>query len=356
MSTGFTIDLSENDTIDVPYRKVIGSLMYLACTSRPDIMYAVSYLSRFLDKPNQDLWTAGKRILRYLKNTIETGLFYKQGEGSLGAFSDADWAGDKSDRKSTSGSIILYAGNPINWFSKKQSCEALSTAEAEYVAAAASAQELVNLRGVLSEFRDVESAKLKVDNLSAISMMKSYENSKRTKHIDIKEHFIKDLMSKQCRLPFNIKGATRAEDTLEIIHRDVCGPMSGNSFSGARYLLMFTDDHTRMTFGYLLKNKYEVLRNSRFPRKKLSRQGDEIIIHQQDSAQVGDPEINQGMQDQQENQEEVVGDDGETPHIQRRDTHPATRWYDFIPSSIDSGNDACISRRTRHSGRSSIKL
>ncbi|KAG5862838.1 hypothetical protein JTB14_026880 [Gonioctena quinquepunctata] len=170
MSTGFTIDLSKNDTIDVPYRKLIGSLMYLACTSRPDIMYAVSYLSRFLDKPNQDLWTAGKRILRYLKNSIETGLFYKQGEGSLEAFSDADWAGDKSDRKSTSGSIILYAGNPINWFSKKQSCVALSTAEAEYVAAAASAQELVNLKGVLSEFRDVESAKLKVDNLSAISI------------------------------------------------------------------------------------------------------------------------------------------------------------------------------------------
>ncbi|KAG5891432.1 hypothetical protein JTB14_019911 [Gonioctena quinquepunctata] len=148
--------------------------MYLACTSRPDIMYAVSYLSRFLDKHNQDLWTAGKRILRYLKNTIETGLFYKQSEGSLEAFSDADWAGDKSDRKSTSGSIILYA------------------AEAEYVAAAASAQE-----GVLSEFCDVESAKLKVDNLSAISMIKSYENSKRTKHIDIKEHFIKDLISKK---------------------------------------------------------------------------------------------------------------------------------------------------------------
>ncbi|KAG5861074.1 hypothetical protein JTB14_011699 [Gonioctena quinquepunctata] len=127
MSTGFTIDLSKNDTIDVPYRKLIGSLMYLACTSRPDIMYAVSYLSRFLDKPYQDLWTAGKRILRYLKNTIETGLFYKQGEGSLEAFSDADWAGDKSDRKSTSGSIILYVGNPMNWFSKKQSCVALST-------------------------------------------------------------------------------------------------------------------------------------------------------------------------------------------------------------------------------------
>ncbi|KAG5890902.1 hypothetical protein JTB14_029470 [Gonioctena quinquepunctata] len=89
-------------------------------------------------------------------------------------------------------------------------------------------------------------------------------------------------------------------------------------------------------------------------------QEDEIIIHQQDAAQVDDPEINQGMQDQQENQEEIVGDDEETPHIQRKSNKgetstKASRWYDFISSSIDSRNDA--SRKTqRHSGRSSIKL
>ncbi|KAG5884688.1 hypothetical protein JTB14_000384 [Gonioctena quinquepunctata] len=79
--------------------------MYLGCTSRPDMMCAVSYFGRFLDKPNQELCAVEKRTLRYLKNTIDTGLFYKQGEGSLEAFSGADWAGDNSDRKSSNGSI-----------------------------------------------------------------------------------------------------------------------------------------------------------------------------------------------------------------------------------------------------------
>lgn len=199
MVTGFNIDPSsapDTESTNFPYRKLVGSLMYLACTSRPDIMYSVSYLSRYLDKPNKELVTAGKRILRYLKSTADKGLVYKKGPEKLEAYSDADWAGDRSDRKSTSGSLILYGGNPISWFSKKQTCVALSTAEAEYVAAAASAQELVNLKGVLSEFSEVKCATLKMDNLSAVSMAQTYENSKRAKHIDIKEHFIKDLTNK----------------------------------------------------------------------------------------------------------------------------------------------------------------
>ncbi|XP_045482187.1 secreted RxLR effector protein 161-like [Harmonia axyridis] len=157
MVTGFNIDPSsapDTESTNFPYRKLVGSLMYLACTSRPDIMYSVSYLSRYLDKPNKELVTAGKRILRYLKSTADKGLVYKKGPEKLEAYSDADWAGDRSDRKSTSGSLILYGGNPISWFSKKQTCVALSTAEAEYVAAAVSAQELVNLKGVLSEFSE----------------------------------------------------------------------------------------------------------------------------------------------------------------------------------------------------------
>lgn len=218
MITGFQVEKSE-EIIDVPYRKLVGSLMYLACTSRPDILYAVSYLSRYLDKPTPVLWTAGKRILRYLKNTVDTGLMYTRGTEKLVAYSDADWAGDKTDRKSTSGSVVLYAGNPISWFSKKQTCVALSTAEAEYVAGAASAQEVVNLKGIISEFCKIESITLKMDNVSAISMAKSYENSKRGKHIDIKEHFIKDLLSKKV---LDVEYVNSENNIADILTKPLC--------------------------------------------------------------------------------------------------------------------------------------
>lgn len=113
----------------------------------------------------------------------------------MNGYTDADWATDKSDRKSVSGCLIFYGNNPISWFSKKQSCVALSTAEAEYVAAAACAQDLVNLKGILSDFRLDNKTILYCDNRSSILMAKSNENSKRAKHIDIKAHFIKELVA-----------------------------------------------------------------------------------------------------------------------------------------------------------------
>lgn len=189
---------TEEEIIKVPYRQLIGGLLYLSTTSRPDITYAVGYLSRYLDKPTAQLWNAGKRILRYLKGTKDIGLKYfknKEANKTLNGYTDADWATDKSDRKSVSGCLIFYGNNPISWFSKKQSCVALSTAEAEYVAAAACAQDLVNLKGILSDFRLDNKTILYCDNRSSILMAKSNENSKRAKHIDIKAHFIKELVA-----------------------------------------------------------------------------------------------------------------------------------------------------------------
>lgn len=192
MEENFQINPEENQ-INVPYRQLIGSLMYISLTSRPDITFAVSYLSRWLDKPNEQTWKAGKRILRYLQTTKNMGLVYKIRNTNIEAFSDADWGSDKSDRKSISGAILFYGGNPIHWTSKKQGCVALSTAEAEYIAASAAAQELINVKGVLSEFGINECAKLYCDNKSAILISTNYENTKRSKHIDIKYHYLKDL-------------------------------------------------------------------------------------------------------------------------------------------------------------------
>ncbi|XP_056647324.1 uncharacterized protein LOC130451986 [Diorhabda sublineata] len=148
MEKGFQYNDKAKILTNILYRQLIGALMYLATTSRPDISYAVSYLSRFLDRVTEETWTAGKRVLRYLQGTKTLGLTYTKHTNSdviLEGYSDADWATNKESRKSISGSIILYGNNPISWSSKKQTCVALSTAEAEYVAAAQTAQDLINV-------------------------------------------------------------------------------------------------------------------------------------------------------------------------------------------------------------------
>lgn len=168
--------------------------------SRPDIAYPVAYLSRFLDKPTASLWKAAKRILRYLKGTLNKGLVYTRTEDiKLVAYADADWAADRTDRKSTSGCAIFHCANLVHWFSKKQTSVSLSTAESEYVSAALAANELIYLKGIISDLTSLPDipTTLLLDNQSAIRMIKSFDNGKRSKHIDIKVHYIKDIVNKK---------------------------------------------------------------------------------------------------------------------------------------------------------------
>ncbi|XP_072380684.1 uncharacterized protein [Diabrotica undecimpunctata] len=204
MEKGFQYIEDSEILTNIPYRQLIGGLMYLSTTSRPDISYlvhqTVSYLSRFLDSPTTETWNVGKRILRYLQGSKKLGLTYYKNTDcqiTLNGYSDADWATDKKDRKSVSGCILIYANNPISWFSKKQNCVALSTAEAEYIAAAQTAQDLINVKGILGNFNVIVKKILYCDNKSTILMSNSNENSKRAKHIDIKNYFLKDLISKK---------------------------------------------------------------------------------------------------------------------------------------------------------------
>lgn len=115
---------------------MVGSLLYAAMATRPDIAQAVSVVSKFNTNPNTAHLTAVKRILRYLNRTLNLGLKYQRSEtGTLAGFSDGDWAGDQDDRRSTTGNIFLLAGGAVSWLSKKQATVALSTAEvAKYVA------------------------------------------------------------------------------------------------------------------------------------------------------------------------------------------------------------------------------
>ena len=131
------------------YKSIVGSLMYLTAT-RPDIMHAVSLISRFMDRPKEARWKAAKRILRYVKGAKRYGILYTISENyKLIGYTDSDWAGSVDDRKSTSGYVFHMGSEVISWNSKKQPIVALSTAEAEYVAATAAACQSIWMRRML---------------------------------------------------------------------------------------------------------------------------------------------------------------------------------------------------------------
>jgi hypothetical protein len=182
----------------VPYREAVGALMHLMCATRPDIAFAVGMVARFMETPQDVHWTAVKRIFRYLQGTKSHGIRFKSsGELDFKCFSDADWAGDVADRKSTSGYVFKLAGGPISWGSKKQSSVSLSTSEAEYIALSLAIQEGKWVHRLLCEIlvaAGVETPKLVIfeDNQSCIKMTKNPVNHGRAKHIDIKYHHIRD--------------------------------------------------------------------------------------------------------------------------------------------------------------------
>ena len=138
---------------------------------------------------------AVKRILRYLKGTPNHGLLYsKEGSKDCVGYSDADWAGDVEDRKSTSGYLFQISGAAVSWRSKKQTCVALSTAEAEYMALASAAQEAIWMRQLTSDLKSesTEATVIFEDNQSAICMAQNPQFHGRAKHIGIKNHFIRE--------------------------------------------------------------------------------------------------------------------------------------------------------------------
>lgn len=177
-----------------PYRQVVGSLMFAATVSRPDIMFAVSMVSRFLNNPGVDHWNAAKRIMKYLQGTKDMTIRYKAELIELVVYSDADFAGDYDTRRSTTGYVSLLANGPVSWCSRRQKCVTRSTTEAEYIAASDAASESVWLRDFLCElgFQLDKPTTLCIDNQSAIRLIKNTEHHKRTKHIDIKYHYIRE--------------------------------------------------------------------------------------------------------------------------------------------------------------------
>lgn len=186
-----TKNVDEN-TINFPYREAIGSLLFLCSVSRPDICYAVNVLSRYVNNPGQLHVNALKRIIRYLIGTKDLCIKYGERNDLMG-YSDSDFANDVDTRKSTTGYIFIMNGGPITWSSQKQKTVALSTTEAEFVAACDATKEILWLQQLMIDLgEDSKCVTLLVDNQSAIKLINNPVYHKRTKHIDVKYNFIRE--------------------------------------------------------------------------------------------------------------------------------------------------------------------
>jgi len=180
------------------YRQLIGSLLYLVNT-RPDICYAVNTLSQHMVEPRQVHWVAAKHVLRYLHGTIGYGLRYSTSDGvKLEGFTDSDWAGSVVDIKSTSGCCFSLGSAMVSWFSKKQSSVALSTAEEKYIAACAACKEAIWLRKLLADLSDhqIDVTVIFCNNQSCVKLSENLVFHDRSKHIDMKYHYIRDIVQK----------------------------------------------------------------------------------------------------------------------------------------------------------------
>ncbi|KAL9162242.1 hypothetical protein ABFS82_07G077000 [Erythranthe guttata] len=180
-------------------KSLIGSLRYLTCT-RPDILYAVGLVSRFMENPKIYHFKVAKRILCFIKGTLDHGIFYPtSGNLKLVGYSDSDRAGDVDDRKSTTGCVFFFGEAAFTLISKKQPIVTLSTCEAEYVAATSSVCHALWLQNLLKElgFNQVESTYIYVDNKSAIALAKNPVFHDRSKHIETRFHFIRECIAKK---------------------------------------------------------------------------------------------------------------------------------------------------------------
>lgn len=191
------INKGEHCNSQIPFQQLIGSLMYLAVLTRPDIMYSVSFLSQFNNCYNSEHWMYAKRILKYLKKTKKFGLKYtRDGNSELEGYVDADWGNNIVDRKSYTGLCFTLSGAAVAWSSRKQKSVALSSTEAEYMGITEACTEAIYLRNILFEITDnLYSVKIFNDNQGALKLSANNVFHNRTKHIDVRYHFCRDCVN-----------------------------------------------------------------------------------------------------------------------------------------------------------------
>lgn len=185
----------QEEMTKVPYKEAVGSLLYLAQATRPDISFAVNAVSQYCSNPGRRHWEAVKRILRYLKGTAGNRLVYKKdGNSQVVGYTDADWGGDPDTRKSTTGYVFVLQGGAISWSVKRQPTVALSSCEAEYMALSRTIQEALWLRNLQQPIFEEQKITILCDNQSAISIARNGSYNPRTKHVDIRYHFVHDTL------------------------------------------------------------------------------------------------------------------------------------------------------------------
>jgi hypothetical protein len=186
---------------NIPYINAVGALAYLAIATRPDLAYPISVLARFSVNPGLVHWTAVKRVMRYIKGTLDYKITYTRPDKPISSpselfqtYSDADHAGNSDNMRSTGGFVVLMAGGATSWSSRLQGLVALSTTEAEFVSAVSAGQEILWLRNFFTQlgYKFTGASTLHIDNQSALSVAKDPEHHGRMKHLDLRYYWLRD--------------------------------------------------------------------------------------------------------------------------------------------------------------------
>ncbi|XP_062704370.1 uncharacterized protein LOC134286722 [Aedes albopictus] len=209
------------------YRSLVGSLLYIAIHARPDIAHATAVLGRKVNQPTEADWVAAKRVIRFLRGTLNKKLCFNGTSEELTGFADADWAGDCKTRKSTSGYVFMIGGAAVSWRSAKQSSVSLSSMESEYIALCDAVQEAIWLRRVLEDFGVKQNGPTTIfeDNQACLAFVRSERTTKRSKHIETKERFVQDICKKGlikleylCSEDMTADALTKSLGTVKVIN------------------------------------------------------------------------------------------------------------------------------------------
>ena len=204
--------------VNIPYLSAVGTLQYLATTTRPDIFYAVGVLARFNTNPGVKHWKAVQHLFRYLKGSLDYKLVYGPTANDSSqlfiTYTDADHGGNPDNGRSTGGYAVIIGGAAVSWSSRLQSVVSLSTTEAEYIAAVEAGKEIIWMRTLLSEFgfTITSPSHLLIDNNSAVTVAKNPEHHGRMKHLDLRYHWLRDTVAAGHISPQHIPTTLQAAD------------------------------------------------------------------------------------------------------------------------------------------------
>ena len=253
-------NLSEEDQLyldNFPYRSLIGATLYLSMNTRPDISYAVGVLARYASKPTMAACDQLVHLMQYIRGSVDKGITFSGSIADMHAFTDADWAGDLLTRRSTTGYVVFFCSGPIAWQSKLQTTVATSSMQAEYQAMYAGMQEVVWLRGVLAELglQLVESTPFFVDSKSAKDLAENPVYHKRSKHIEIKYHWIREHVDPE--------GDLQTARLLYVRTGDQSADMYTKSLTGLPFV-----EHRERNLGNKRRSSTEVMERSQKKRHR----------------------------------------------------------------------------------------